>query len=83
MGYASDLELLFVHDMPGSTPFFESVARQVVDFIEARNKGIFHIDLRLRPYGDTGALSTPFEQFANYYSTNGRRSRLKDRRSSN
>ena len=59
MGYASDLELLFVHDTPGSTPFFESLVRQVVDFIEARKKGIFHIDLRLRPYGEKGALSTP------------------------
>ncbi len=71
MGYASDLELLFVHDGQGSTPFFESLVRQVVDFIEARNKGIFHVDLRLRPYGDKGALSTPFEQFAKYYSVNG------------
>jgi len=71
MGYASDLELLFVHDEPGSTPFFESLARQVLDFIEARAKGIFHIDLRLRPYGEKGALSTSFEQFTKYYSTKG------------
>lgn len=71
MGYASDLELLFVHDGQGSTPFFESLVRQLVDFIEARNKGIFHVDLRLRPYGDKGALSTPFDQFAKYYSVNG------------
>jgi glutamate-ammonia-ligase adenylyltransferase len=71
MGYASDLELLFVHDTPGSTPFFESLVRHVVDFIEARNKGIFQIDLRLRPYGDKGALSTPFELFSKYYNTNG------------
>jgi glutamate-ammonia-ligase adenylyltransferase len=71
MGYASDLELLFVHDGQGSTPFFESLVRQVNDFIEARPKGIFHIDLRLRPYGEKGTLSTPFEQFAKYYSVNG------------
>jgi len=71
MGYASDLELLFVHDAPGSTPFFESLARQVSEFIEARSKGIFHIDLRLRPYGEKGALSTTFEQLTKYYSVSG------------
>jgi len=71
MGYASDLELLFVHDGEGSTPFFESLARQVFGFIEARSKGIFHIDMRLRPYGEKGALSTLFAQFAKYYSIDG------------
>ena len=80
MGYASDLEVLFVHDGPGRTRgakpidnglFFELLAQQIVEFIEAREKGIFHIDLRLRPYGKAGALATPFEQLANYYSATG------------
>ncbi len=80
MGYASDLEVLFVHDGPGQTRgnkpldnglFFELLAQQIVEFIEAREKGIFHIDLRLRPHGKAGALATPFEQLANYYSVNG------------
>ncbi len=80
MGYASDLEVLFVHDGAGRTLgdkpidnglFFEHLAQQIVEFIEAREKGIFHIDLRLRPHGKAGALATPFEQLANYYSVNG------------
>ncbi|MGH9841083.1 MAG: hypothetical protein ACREEM_20195, partial [Blastocatellia bacterium] len=80
MGYASDLEVLFVHDGPGRTRadtpldnglFFELLAQQIVEFIEAHEKGIFHIDLRLRPHGKAGALATPFEQFANYYAVNG------------
>jgi glutamate-ammonia-ligase adenylyltransferase len=69
MGYASDLELLFVHD--GDSEFFSALAHQVVDFIETRDKGIFHIDLRLRPHGDAGAWSTSFEQFTKYYSIDG------------
>jgi glutamate-ammonia-ligase adenylyltransferase len=69
MGYASDLELLFVHD--GDSEFFSAMAHHVVDFIETRDKGIFHIDLRLRPHGDAGAWSTSFEQFAKYYSVDG------------
>jgi [glutamine synthetase] adenylyltransferase / [glutamine synthetase]-adenylyl-L-tyrosine phosphorylase len=71
MGYASDFELLFVHESTEGTAFFEPFARLVVDFIEARSHGIFHIDLRLRPYGDAGAWSTPFEQFTRYYSEEG------------
>jgi len=80
MGYASDLEVLFVHDGPGRTTgpkpidnglFFERLAQQAVEFIEAREKGVFHIDLRLRPHGKAGALATPFERLADYYSENG------------
>ncbi len=80
MGYASDLEVMFVHGGRGRTIgdkpidnglFFESLAQQIVEFIEAREKGIFHIDLRLRPHGKAGALATPFEQLVNYYSENG------------
>src|SRR5262249_966530 len=51
--------------------FFERLAQQVVEFIEAREKGVFHIDLRLRPHGKAGALATPFERLATYYSKNG------------
>jgi glutamate-ammonia-ligase adenylyltransferase len=71
MGYASDLEMIFVHEEPGKTSLFESLARQTIEFIEARAKGFFHIDLRLRPYGDAGAWSIPFDEFRNYYSANG------------
>jgi glutamate-ammonia-ligase adenylyltransferase len=71
MGYASDLELLFVHEERGDTALFESLARQVVELIDARRKGIFQIDLRLRPYGDAGRWSIPFDEFQRYYSIGG------------
>jgi [glutamine synthetase] adenylyltransferase / [glutamine synthetase]-adenylyl-L-tyrosine phosphorylase len=69
MGYASDLELLFVHQ--GDGEFFAALAHQIVDFIETRDKGIFHIDLRLRPHGEAGSWSASLEQFAKYYSIDG------------
>ena len=71
MGYASDLELLFVHDDAGNSEYFESLAHRIVDFIETRDKGIFHIDLRLRPHGEAGSWATSFDQFAKYYNTHG------------
>jgi len=71
MGYASDFELLFIHAGAQHAAFFESFARLVVDFIEARSHGIFHIDMRLRPYGNAGTWSNSFDQFAKYYSESG------------
>jgi [glutamine synthetase] adenylyltransferase / [glutamine synthetase]-adenylyl-L-tyrosine phosphorylase len=70
MGYASDLELMFVHD-DGDTDFFEGLAHYIVDAIETRDKGIFHVDLRLRPHGDAGTWSTSVDQFRKYYSAGG------------
>ncbi len=71
MGYASDLELIFVHESETATAFFELLARRITEFIETRKTGIFHIDLRLRPYGDAGLWSIPFSQFESYYSRTG------------
>jgi glutamate-ammonia-ligase adenylyltransferase len=73
MGYASDLELLFIHEDvgTGSGSIFESLARRVVECIQARDKGVFQIDLRLRPYGDAGSWSVSFDEFKRYYSSGG------------
>lgn len=71
MGCASDLELVFVHEPETATPAFELFARRITEIIETRKTGIFHIDLRLRPYGDAGLWSIPFAEFANYYSAAG------------
>src|SRR5262245_21556204 len=73
MGYASDLELLFIHEDvgTGSGSIFESLAWRVVECIEARDKGVFQIDLRLRPYGDAGSWSVAFDEFKRYYSSSG------------
>lgn len=80
MGYASDIELLFLYGGPGRTLgknpvdngiYFERLARELVDFIEARQEGIFHIDLRLRPYGTVGSLANSFDKLMAYYSPGG------------
>src|SRR5262249_5609602 len=64
---------LFVHEDHGSasSSSYEALARHVVQCIETRDKGIFQIDLRLRPYGDAGAWSVPFAEFKRYYSPGG------------
>ena len=67
----SDLEVLFVHETGANTAVFEMMVRRITELIEARNTGIFHIDLRLRPHGDAGSWSIPFDEFAGYYSPTG------------
>ena len=58
LGYASDIELLFVYSDSGSTAgpelidnseFFDRLVREVLRLVHAKREGIFHIDLRLRP----------------------------------
>jgi glutamate-ammonia-ligase adenylyltransferase len=75
MGYASDIELVVVYGFPGRTErtgqdagvFFEEVVREVTGFIAAREEGIFHVDLRLRPHGAKGPLATPLATLRDYY----------------
>ena len=80
MGYASDIELLFLYEGSGSTSgknsidndsFFEKLALTLTDFIESRQEGIFHIDLRLRPYGRTSPLVNSMNQLRSYYDSKG------------
>jgi [glutamine synthetase] adenylyltransferase / [glutamine synthetase]-adenylyl-L-tyrosine phosphorylase len=79
MGYASDIELLVVYGGNGHTEgtgsengcFFEDLVRETVDAISAREEGIFHVDLRLRPHGNKGPLASPLEAVRAYYRTDG------------
>ena len=79
MGYASDIELLVVYGGPGRTEgtgiengrFFEDLVRELTDIIAAREEGIFHVDLRLRPHGGKGPLASPLEAVRDYYRPGG------------
>ncbi len=79
MGYASDIELLVVYGGPGGTEksgiengiFFEELVRSLTDLIAAREAGIFHVDLRLRPHGGKGSLASPLEAVRDYYRPGG------------
>ena len=80
LGYASDIELLFVYSDSGSTDggspttnadYFERLLRDGVSLIDAKREGIFQVDLRLRPYGKSGILATSLEAFCSYYARGG------------
>jgi len=80
LGFASDIELMFVFAGEGRTTGKESItaseyySRLVECFtqtIQARQAGIFQIDLRLRPYGRAGSLAVSIDAFRNYFSPEG------------
>ncbi|MBW2073830.1 MAG: glutamate-ammonia-ligase adenylyltransferase [Deltaproteobacteria bacterium] len=80
LGYASDIELLFVYSDNGSTDgeesienaeFFDRLVRNTTQFIQAKREGIFNVDLRLRPYGNNGPLACSLENFCRYYGPEG------------
>ncbi len=80
LGYASDIELLFVYGDNGQTDgaqsisnaeFFERFFSEVVSCIESKREGIFQVDVRLRPYGTAGPLAVSLESFCRHYARDG------------
>lgn len=80
LGYASDIELLFVYSDAGKTDgampidnaeFFDRLASETATAIEAKQAGIFHVDLRLRPYGNSGPKACSLDGFCRYYGPAG------------
>jgi glutamate-ammonia-ligase adenylyltransferase len=80
LGFASDIELMFVYDEEGNTDgqrsisnasFYQRLVESCVHSIVARQEGIFRIDLRLRPYGRSGPLAVSLDAFRSYFDPNG------------
>ena len=80
LGYASDIEVLFIYGGSGKTSgkkgienseFFERLAQELLGWIETKQEGIFHLDVRLRPHGGKGSLANAFEEVCRYYSPTG------------
>ena len=80
LGFASDIELMFVYAGDGQTKgsnsittaeYFEQLVRLIVSAWQTRQEGIFQIDLRLRPYGKAGSMAVSFDSFKKYYAPDG------------
>lgn len=76
MGYASDIELflLFAEDCEtdgaqkiSAGAWFEKLVLGISEVIRSRHKGIFEIDLRLRPFGAAGSPAVSLSNFESYY----------------
>lgn len=80
LGFASDIELMFVYEYDGATDgresidnasFFARLVEALCHTIRARSEGIFRIDLRLRPYGRAGSLAVSSDSFRQYFDLDG------------
>lgn len=81
LGYASDLELQLLYGNTGETSgtdrpishseFFSLLVQEVRRVILARTDGIFELDLRLRPHGDSGPLASRVDTWVEYYGEDG------------
>ncbi len=80
MGFASDLELMFVYGEGGETSgpeiiptamFFEHLVTCFLQTIRSRRAGVFEVDLQLRPYGKAGSLAVSRRAFLEYFGPNG------------
>lgn len=80
LGFASDIELMFVYDGDWQPPhgsaqavgdLYSDAVKLLVRTIHARRKGIFEVDLRLRPYGNAGPLAVSTSAFEAYFRADG------------
>ena len=80
LGYASDIEVLFVYGSPGRTfgrqpldrsEYYERLVHLLLQWIESKQEGIFRLDVRLRPHGGKGLLANTLDELRRYYSPSG------------
>jgi glutamate-ammonia-ligase adenylyltransferase len=72
---SSDIDLIFVH--PGGLEDqerFERAGRRLIRLLSTVTEDglVFRVDMRLRPYGDSGPLACSFDFLETYFITQGR-----------
>ncbi len=70
IGYASDLDLVFLYDDPDDDAVerYVKLGRRMVSWLSTMTSSgrLYDIDLRLRPDGDAGLIAVSFEAFERY-----------------
>jgi glutamate-ammonia-ligase adenylyltransferase len=78
LNVSSDIDLVFVHpgskDGPADPRQLERTGRKLIGLLnDITGDGfVFRVDMRLRPYGDSGALICGFESLEAYFVAQGR-----------
>ena len=80
LGFASDIELMLIYTGQGHTGgkkkvatsnFYEELIQSLIRSVHARQEGVFHIDMQLRPYGKAGSQAVSLEAFSKYFAPEG------------
>ncbi len=81
LNVSSDIDLIFVYPEDGQTSrslscreYFARLGRKLISSLnELTQDGfVFRVDMRLRPYGESGALVASFSMLEDYFLTQGR-----------
>ena len=82
LNLSSDVDLIFAYPEAGETrsgsrtnqQFFMRLGQKLIQVIDTITVDgfVFRVDMRLRPYGDSGALVLPFDAIERYYEEQGR-----------
>lgn len=84
LNLSSDIDLIFTYPENGETQggrkplsneeFFTRLGRKLIQSLDNTTVDgfVFRVDMRLRPFGDSGALAASFDAMEDYYQTQGR-----------
>ncbi|MDP5208482.1 bifunctional [glutamate--ammonia ligase]-adenylyl-L-tyrosine phosphorylase/[glutamate--ammonia-ligase] adenylyltransferase [Microbulbifer sp. 2205BS26-8] len=83
LNLSSDIDLIFAYPEPGHTDgercvenqtFFQRLGQRLIKSLNTITADgfVFRVDMRLRPYGDSGPLVSHFSALEDYYQTQGR-----------
>jgi glutamate-ammonia-ligase adenylyltransferase len=84
LNFSSDIDLIFAYPENGETKggrrslsnqeFFTRLGQKLIKIINTITADgfVFRVDMRLRPFGDSGALVVDFNSLENYYETHAR-----------
>lgn len=83
LNFSSDIDLIFVYPAAGETTgprpiaheqFYTRVGRLLIKLIDTLNGDgfVYRVDMRLRPFGDSGPLVVSEASIENYYLVHGR-----------
>lgn len=84
LNVSSDIDLMFTYQGKGCTQggareldnqeFFVRLGQRLIHVLDSRTADgfVFRVDMRLRPYGQSGALALNFDAMCQYYQLQGR-----------
>jgi glutamate-ammonia-ligase adenylyltransferase len=83
LNFSSDIDLIFAYPesdqeqlcrQATAHEFYQQLGQRLVRALDAQTRDgfVFRVDMRLRPYGDSGPLVASFDAMADYYQLQGR-----------
>jgi [glutamine synthetase] adenylyltransferase / [glutamine synthetase]-adenylyl-L-tyrosine phosphorylase len=83
LNFSSDIDLIFAYASEGETDgaralsnaeFFTRLGQALIAALDAPSADgrVFRVDMRLRPYGESGPLAMSFDAMEDYYQVHGR-----------